>query len=151
VASSDFTLVRQIGDGSFSNVYLGKYCETTVAVKMLTQHNAPSATATLQQRTALANLQKEAGLMAKLRHPNVCQYLGACRDPPCLIMEYCSKRSLDQLLSAGLANPKGATAKQLNWGRLLNMALDAAKGEAGPAVLRVLTLHGRKQGNGEMQ
>lgn len=44
-------------------------------------------------------------------------------------MEYCSKRSLDQLLSAGLANPKGATAKQLTWGRLLNMALDAAKGK----------------------
>jgi len=64
-----------------------------------------------------------------LGRPAVCQYLGACRDPPCLIMEYCSKRSLDQLLSAGLANPKGATAKQLTWGRLLNMALDAAKGK----------------------
>lgn len=47
-----------------------QYCETTVAIKMLTQPNAPSATASLQQRTALANLQKEAGLMAKLRHPN---------------------------------------------------------------------------------
>lgn len=58
----------------------------------------------------------------------MCQYLGACRDPPCLIMEYCSKKSLDQLLSAGLANPKGPIAKQLTWGRQLSMALDAAKG-----------------------
>lgn len=64
--------------------------------------------------------------MSKLRHPNVCLYLGACTDPPCLVMEYCAKCSLDMLLKAGLAN--GQMAKRLSWPRLLSMALDGAKG-----------------------
>lgn len=48
-------------------------------------------------------------------------------------MEYCSKRSVDCLLAAGLSNPKARAA--LSWSRLLQMALDAAKG--------VLYLHSR--------
>jgi serine/threonine protein kinase len=38
------------------------------------------------------------------RPPAVCLYLGACTDPPCLVMEYCAKCSLDMLLKAGLAS-----------------------------------------------
>ena len=38
--------------------------------------------------------------------PAVCQYLGACLDPPCVVMEYCAKRSVDTLLSAGLTDAK---------------------------------------------
>ena len=33
-------------------------------------------------------------------------YLGACVEPPCLVMEFCAKRSLDTLLSAGVMDPK---------------------------------------------
>jgi len=41
-------------------------------------------------------------------------------------MEYCSKRSVDRILSEALLDCK--TAKQLNWVHLLSMAADAAKG-----------------------
>ncbi len=122
-------------------------------------------THSMQQQLALRNLQKEAMLMSKLRHPNgrcrgvggsqgcsaqgtrrpclprlparprcpatraqqvaclhagsvtdpppppppppppaVCLYLGAVTNPPCLVMEYCAKCSLDHLLRAGLTN-----------------------------------------------
>ena len=47
-------------------------------------------------------------------------------EPPSLIMEYCSKRSVDCLLAAGQATPRARSV--LSWGRLLSMALDAAKG-----------------------
>ena len=30
---------------------------------------------------------QEAGIMAGLRHPCVVSYMGACLDPPCLVME----------------------------------------------------------------
>lgn len=33
----------------------------------------------------LASLQKEAGLMAALRHPNCCALLGVCAFPPALV------------------------------------------------------------------
>ena len=36
--------------------------------------------------------------MRKLRHPNVCAYLGVCADPPALLLEYCPRRSVDLLL-----------------------------------------------------
>lgn len=128
--------------------------------------SAPSVTASMAQRNAIADLRREAGLMAQLRHPNVCMCecprrgrrsdeglllllhvhllllllmlllmlmrppmpatsphvlspgrsiaaaaprpadLGACMDPPCLVMEYCNRRSVDLLLASGLANPK---------------------------------------------
>lgn len=64
--------------------------------------------------------------MAQLRHTNITLYMGACANPPCLLMEYCARRSLDKLLAAGLRD--AAAAASLTWPRLLSMALDAARG-----------------------
>lgn len=36
----------------------------------------------------------------------VCLYLGACLEPPCLVLEYCAKKSLFALLSAGRSDPR---------------------------------------------
>lgn len=52
--------------------------------------------------------------MARLRHPNCCQYLGLCLDPPSLLMEYCSQRSVDTILSAGRTDSK-AHARAGGW------------------------------------
>lgn len=126
VSASEFQLLRPIGQGSFGQVFAARYYETTVAVKMLTHKSAPSPASTLQSEALLRSLSREASLMSRLRHPNVCQYLGACTDPPCLLMELCTKRSVDIIMAAAVADAK--VAKQLSWGRLLSMALDAAKG-----------------------
>ena len=48
---------------------------------------------------------QEASVMASLRHPNVTQYLGVCLEPPCLLMEYCSRKSVDSILQAANENP----------------------------------------------
>ena len=39
--------------------------------------------------------------MASLRHPNICQFLGACMKLPylCIILEYCPNKNLMMLLT----------------------------------------------------
>lgn len=37
----------------------------------------------------LDELDKEAGIMAALRHPNVVMFLGVCLEPPCMVAEVC--------------------------------------------------------------
>lgn len=52
-------------------------------------------------------------------------------------MEYCARRSVDELLSQGRRDPRAA--RQLRWPRLLSMALDAAKVRTGPCGLWTCT------------
>jgi serine/threonine protein kinase len=134
----DLEITRQIGEGSFGKVYLAKWRETTVAVKVLSNTGMSSSMEEDEAYQAqnntmlLEGLEKEAGLMASLRHPNVVLYLGVCLNPPCVVTEYCARGSLNDVLKRARQSP--ALATQLDWGRRLNMVLDAAKG--------MLYLHG---------
>ncbi len=65
-------------------------------------------------------------MMAALRHPNVVAFLGVCASPPCVATEYCGRGSLTDVLRGG--KNSAVKARQLDWARRLNMALDAAKG-----------------------
>ena len=64
--------------------------------------------------------------MASLRHPNIVLQLGVCEQPPALVMEYASRRSIDELITSARSDPRAAA--HLRWPRLLALALDAAKG-----------------------
>ena len=133
---SKLEIIRPIGEGSFGLVYLARYLQTTVAVKVLTQDLKRGPRSSSQLLTALARekpsaealmaLKQEATIMASLRHPCCVRYLGACLDPPSLVMEYCSRRSVDFILASASKDPQHAS--QLDWLRLLSMATDAAKG-----------------------
>ena len=140
----DIELVRTIGEGSFGLVWMARYLQTTVAVKVLTHDLrreasldavSPSSSFTSSDhgrppqqpsREVMLALQREASIMSSLRHPNCVQILGVVLNPPALIMEYCSKRSVDTILAAATLDPR--LAKQLDWMHLLSMACDAAKG-----------------------
>ncbi|KAK9814855.1 hypothetical protein WJX73_000289 [Symbiochloris irregularis] len=125
----DLDVQDQIGEGSFGRVYLAKWRETTVAVKVLAGA-APSPDdgeeEQRQHRRLLDSLEKEASMMAQMRHPNVVLYLGLCLEPPCVVTEYCARGSLSDVLKRAANN--STMASQLDWSRRLNMALDAAKG-----------------------
>ncbi|PSC74167.1 Serine threonine-kinase CTR1 [Micractinium conductrix] len=116
------------GRGFVAEVWRASYCSTIVAVKLLGTDKAArsSLTGSVQQQHLLRKLRAEAANMSRLRHPNVCQYLGACEQPPCLVMEWCSRKSLDGVLAGGLRD--AAAARELTWPRLLGIALGAAKG-----------------------
>lgn len=137
VAYNDLRLEKQIGEGSFGKVYLARWRETIVAVKVLSNpdiaawstppHTEEEAAVRAEAMTTmLESLEKEAAMMASLRHPNVVMYLGICLEPPCVVTEYCARGSLSDVLKRGRLSHKGA--QQLDWPKLLSMALDAAKG-----------------------
>eukprot|EP00891_Asterochloris_glomerata_P004591 jgi/Astpho2/4591/e_gw1.00067.503.1_t len=89
---------------------------------VLGSKQAPDVNAAL-----LDELHKEAGLMASLRHPNVVMFLGLCLDPPCMVAEFCARGSLLDVLRRAKTN-QVPLLLLLDWGRRLNIALDAAKG-----------------------
>lgn len=128
VSFNDLQLEKQIGEGSFGRVYMAKWNETLVAVKMLSSvGNSTDEDASLTlSNPVFSNLAKESNMMAALRHPNVVAFLGVCLEPPCIITEYCARGSLTDVLRGAKASP--AKASLLDWPRRLNMALDAAKG-----------------------
>ena len=71
-------------------VFVSKWHETLVAVKVLLdleemqKQAGPEAAWTLSN-PVLYNLQKECGLIASLRHPNVVQFMGVSAFPPAMI------------------------------------------------------------------
>ncbi|KFM25179.1 putative serine/threonine-protein kinase drkA [Auxenochlorella protothecoides] len=129
---------RVIGEGAFGKVYLGRWQETDVAIKVLTSLQAfgiGAAGATVAgpdgevrlDPEVLRTLEREVGIMVAIRHPNIILFMGVCLDPACIVTEFCARGSLYDLLKVAAANPD-ASARVLDWGKRLNMALDAAKG-----------------------
>ncbi|KAL4857927.1 Serine/threonine-protein kinase CTR1 [Chlorella vulgaris] len=118
---NDLDIKRPIGRGSFGWVYLAHWHQTPVAVKVLVNPAEIGAGLELPEQT-MSELQRESGVMARMRHPNIVSFMGLCALPPCILTEYCSRGSLFELLR----NP--AAASQLTWAVRLSLAMDAARG-----------------------
>ncbi|KAL4427896.1 hypothetical protein ABPG75_001985 [Micractinium tetrahymenae] len=121
---SSLQIMRPLGEGSYGKVYLARWNETLVAVKVLVSgsgHQQGADAAWSVPQAVLDALEKEAQVMATLRHPNIVQFLGICSEPPAIVTEYASHGSLLDVL-------RGAGQPGLTWVRRLSMALDAAKG-----------------------
>ena len=139
VPFSELELLAPIGEGAFGRVWLARWGETAVAVKVLDAAAAAAASAPpgaryqhricggggdadlrqqQQQRPQssvpplISALRREAGIMARLRHPNVLQYLGTVAEEgsggggassspiTAVIAEYCPHGSVADLLAA---------------------------------------------------
>ncbi|KAI7838582.1 hypothetical protein COHA_007653 [Chlorella ohadii] len=118
---------RQVGRGSFGTVYRARWHETPVAVKVLVDRDASLENAGLElPDEKMRELEDEAAVMIRMRHPNVVQFLGLCQLPPALVTEYCARGSLYSCLQAARAN--STAAAELTWARRLSMAIDAGTG-----------------------
>ena len=73
---------------------------------------------------ALDELEKEVGIMARLRHPNIVLLLGAVRSPPAIVEEFCARGSLFSVLQRHTK----PGVPPLEWRVRLQMALGAAAG-----------------------
>ncbi|KAI7840638.1 hypothetical protein COHA_005659 [Chlorella ohadii] len=131
IAFDQLRIERAVGSGSFGKVYLGSWHETTVAIKILLGgsaiNNQREAEEALQaSQKLIGQLESEAGLMASLRHPHCVSFFAMCRNPPCMVTEYCARGGLDAVLAEARRNP--AAAAELTWRRRLSLLLDAACG-----------------------
>ena len=83
VRADDVHVLEELGRGRFGTVHRARWNGSDVAVKVV----APGASAA--ERAAAAKLlANEARTLARVRHINVVQMLGACREPPMLMMRH---------------------------------------------------------------
>eukprot|EP00057_Strongylocentrotus_purpuratus_P017815 XP_011672289.1 PREDICTED: speract receptor isoform X1 [Strongylocentrotus purpuratus] len=69
---------------------VGRYNHTLVAIKPVHKKHIEMSRC----------LRKELKVMRDMCHPNLCQFIGACPDPPniCILTEYCTRGSLQDIL-----------------------------------------------------
>ena len=88
----EIQILEKLGEGTFGEVYRGKWRGGDVAVKRLFTKNPAEK--------ILFELKKESLIMSNLRHPNILLFLGSCINPPnlCIVTEYMKLGSLASLL-----------------------------------------------------
>ncbi|PRW50898.1 Serine threonine- kinase CTR1 [Chlorella sorokiniana] len=117
------------GSGAYGTVLLATLEETPVAAKVLVPlRQGPSGKEAAGSPTErqLQKFHRECSLLTSVRHPNIVQILSVCMDPPTIIMEYCARGSLLDVLKKACTSARQASV--LSWQRRLCMALDAARG-----------------------
>jgi predicted Ser/Thr protein kinase len=89
IPHSELTIIKQIGMGSYGEVYLGVWKQSHVAIKFC------------KRSLDIDEFLREAEVMLAIRpHPNIVQVLGVSTDGPqiALVLEFCQGGSLDTLL-----------------------------------------------------
>ena len=126
---SEIEILERIGGGAFGQVHRGRFRATEVAVKLVPR--------TSEQE--LKQFRAEAAMLARLRHPNVCLFMGACFDEQAphwaLVTEYISQGSLWD----ALRDPRGDRAWPL--GRRYRVSAGIARGLAYLHAHRPAILH----------
>ncbi|WOG83111.1 hypothetical protein DCAR_0102285 [Daucus carota subsp. sativus] len=116
---SQLFIGNKFASGAHSRIYRGIYKQRAVAVKMvrIPTHN-PETRALLEQQ-----FKSEVALLSRLYHPNIVQFIAACKKPPvyCIITEYMSQGTLRMYL-----NKKEPYS--LSTETILRLALDISRG-----------------------
>jgi len=105
----------KIGTGCFGNVYKGKCRGINVAIKQLLKQDLDAK--------ALEDFRKEVDIMAQMRHPNVCLFMGAC-------LEKGKMAIVTELLRDNVQNLLKEHGKEVTLLQRVKMAKDCAKGMA---------------------
>ncbi|XP_073289879.1 serine/threonine-protein kinase STY13-like [Primulina huaijiensis] len=105
--------------GAFGKLYRGVYNNEDVAIKLLEKPENDAERAQFMEQ----QFQQEVMMLARLRHPNIVRFIGACRKPMvwCIVTEYAKGGSVRQFLAKrqNRAVPLKLAVKQ---------ALDVARG-----------------------
>lgn len=101
---NDFYEVKHLGDGSNSNIYLGKLHNQRVIIKMIKEKQQLNP-------ITIHEFDLEHGMLSRINHPNIIKLLGAGRHPRrFIVLEYLSGGTLNTLLVKNQSQP-GLTSK----------------------------------------
>ncbi|KAF7803811.1 serine/threonine-protein kinase HT1 [Senna tora] len=116
---SQLFIGNKFASGAHSRIYRGIYKQQAVAVKMVRIPTQEEDKRTLLER----QFKSEVALLSRLFHPNIVQFIAACKKPPvyCIITEYMSQGTLRMYL-----NKKGPYS--LPTETILRLALDISRG-----------------------
>ena len=110
-----------LGMGSYGAVYKAKCDELPCAAKILHLVHLPAKLGDSGSQKVVQKFDMECRLLSHIRHPNIVQYLGTCRDPdtnlPVLLMEL-----MDESLTTFLEN----STSPLQYNVQLNLCHDVA-------------------------
>lgn len=95
LAFKDLVLTHVIGGGGFGQVWHAEWKGTPVAVKVLS-----NICQTALPEQVVTAFEEEVAMLAQLRHPNICLFLGVCLEPPhrTIVTELVSRGSLWDVL-----------------------------------------------------
>ncbi|CAI9086912.1 OLC1v1020840C1 [Oldenlandia corymbosa var. corymbosa] len=116
---SQLFIGNKFASGAHSRIYRGIYKQRAVAVKMVRiPTHKEEVRAKLEQQ-----FRSEVALLSRLYHPNIVQFIAACKKPPvyCIIMEYMSQGTLRMYL-----NKKEPYSLSIE--TILRLALDISRG-----------------------
>lgn len=115
ISSKDIKLGKSIGFGGSSEVFIGNYRGTEVAVKRLRILEVNNEN--------LKEFKREVSSLSILRHPNLVLFMGAIAEPSniCIVTEYCSGGTLFNILHQ-------RQELILSWGLKLKILLEIATG-----------------------
>lgn len=111
----------RVAEGAFGEVWLGRYRQGDVAVKLLRQSLVTMSTF---NSSVTSNFQKEVKILRRLRHRNVVLFYGAGAfgEQPFLVTEFAHRGSVHGLLH----DPQ----QPLEWPRRMRFMSEAAQGMA---------------------
>ncbi|KAI3711178.1 hypothetical protein L2E82_41066 [Cichorium intybus] len=116
---SQLFIGNKFASGAHSRIYRGIYKQRAVAVKMVRIPTHKEETRVMLEQ----QFKSEVTLLSRLYHPNIVQFIAACKKPPvyCIIMEYMSQGTLRMYL-----NKKEPYS--LSTETVLRLALDISRG-----------------------
>ncbi|KAG8385798.1 hypothetical protein BUALT_Bualt03G0082700 [Buddleja alternifolia] len=116
---SQLFIGNKFASGAHSRIYRGIYKQRAVAIKMVRIPTHEEETRSLLEQ----QFKSEVALLSRLYHPNIVQFIAACKKPPvyCIITEYMSQGTLRMYL-----NKKEPYS--LSTDTILRLALDISRG-----------------------
>ncbi|KAL8197924.1 hypothetical protein R6Q57_030082 [Mikania cordata] len=116
---SQLFIGNKFASGAHSRIYRGIYKQRAVAVKMVRIPTHKEETRIMLEQ----QFKSEVALLSRLYHPNIVQFIAACKKPPvyCIITEYMSQGTLRMYL-----NKKEPYS--LSTETVLRLALDISRG-----------------------
>jgi serine/threonine protein kinase len=100
LSPKDISIGRELGRGTFGVVYHGFFNNMEVAIKQIASSATPD-----EVKGAEKLLRNEVKALARCRHKNIVQLIGACSNPPMLVLEYAAKGTLLRYLSENRLTP----------------------------------------------